>query len=282
MITSTLFKKNFSFCLILIYFLSYSQNNNKTDSLIGEFTYLLTYKPNKINKEIISKEAFKLYITNTRSFYLSDNKMKFDSIFRSQFRINRNIDMRNFPINQSFSNFTIIQDNQSVKFYESIGNVMLYYNNPIIKNWKLINETKEINSFNCKKAEVNFKGRNWVAWYATEIPFPYGPHKFSGLPGLIIKISDKTGDYNFELIHSTSSKKLYQKILNFKTNIYDNAKEVTKKELITAKKNDFENTKQYLKNTGTILSNNIDDNSNKNDKKSLEVEKTHNPLELEE
>jgi GLPGLI family protein len=62
---------------------------------------------------------------------------------------------------------------------------------PQIK-WKLVNETKQISKFNCQKATTTFRGRNYIAWFTTEIPISMGPWKFNGLPGLILELYDDT------------------------------------------------------------------------------------------
>jgi GLPGLI family protein len=49
-------------------------------------------------------------------------------------------------------------------------------------NWKLSDETKTMIGYNCKKATCRFRGRNYIAWYAMDIPIKAGPYKFSGLP----------------------------------------------------------------------------------------------------
>lgn len=59
------------------------------------------------------------------------------------------------------------------------------------------NETKRIERFSCNKAKVTFRGRNWIAWYSTEIPYSFGPWKFNGLPGLILEIYDDTNRYHW-------------------------------------------------------------------------------------
>ncbi|MBF4464549.1 GLPGLI family protein [Flavobacterium sp. LC2016-12] len=64
-------------------------------------------------------------------------------------------------------------------------------------NWKLINETKKIGNFTCKKASTFFRGRNYTAWYNPEIAVPFGPWKFQGLPGLILEVSDDKKMYKW-------------------------------------------------------------------------------------
>lgn len=65
--------------------------------------------------------------------------------------------------------------------------------------WKISNDKKNIDRFLVQKATTEFGGRTWEAWFTTEIPFPYGPYKFYGLPGLILEISDTKSSYIFSL-----------------------------------------------------------------------------------
>lgn len=64
-------------------------------------------------------------------------------------------------------------------------------------DWEVTKETKKINGFVCYKAirmpeanslEVNDSTFPIIAWYTPEIPLPYGPFVYGGLPGLILEI----------------------------------------------------------------------------------------------
>ena len=66
-------------------------------------------------------------------------------------------------------------------------------------NWKISSDKEKIGEWNAQKAEADFAGRHWIAWFSTEIPIQDGPYKFNGLPGLILKIEDKTGSHKMEL-----------------------------------------------------------------------------------
>ena len=94
-------------------------------------------------------------------------------------------------------------------------------------NWKVTKETKKLDNYKLQKATTSFGGREWTAWFTPEISIPDGPYKFHGLPGLILKISDKTNTHSFEIISVQKQKSNYF-ILN--ENDYKKAKQITLKE----------------------------------------------------
>ncbi len=63
--------------------------------------------------------------------------------------------------------------------------------------WKIYPETKKIGNFTSQKATTEFRGRNYSAWFTTDIPISDGPWKFSGLPGMILEVSSDDGQYAF-------------------------------------------------------------------------------------
>ncbi|MFC3160047.1 GLPGLI family protein [Chryseobacterium arachidis] len=65
--------------------------------------------------------------------------------------------------------------------------------------WKISNDKAKIGEYNTQKATTEFGGRKWIAWFTTDLPFQDGPYKFSGLPGLIVKIEDEGKNYSWVL-----------------------------------------------------------------------------------
>lgn len=63
--------------------------------------------------------------------------------------------------------------------------------------WQLVNETKKVNNYVCKKATTQFRGRTYTAWYTEQIPVSKGPWKFGGLPGLILSVEDAEGKFGY-------------------------------------------------------------------------------------
>jgi hypothetical protein len=56
--------------------------------------------------------------------------------------------------------------------------------------WNIREEKKQIGELACQQAFCRFRGRNYQAWFAPEIPVSAGPWKMGGLPGLIVEMED--------------------------------------------------------------------------------------------
>jgi GLPGLI family protein len=65
-------------------------------------------------------------------------------------------------------------------------------------SWELSEDTLTYLSYLCQKATCTFRGRDYTAWFTSDIPIHNGPWKFGGLPGLILKVEDSKGEYIFE------------------------------------------------------------------------------------
>ncbi|MRT94952.1 GLPGLI family protein, partial [Ancylomarina sp. 16SWW S1-10-2] len=69
-----------------------------------------------------------------------------------------------------------------------------------VQNWEVLDSTKVVLGNSCQLAKCTFRGRQWLAWFALEIPISDGPWKFGGLPGLILEVHDIGKQYNFVII----------------------------------------------------------------------------------
>lgn len=67
--------------------------------------------------------------------------------------------------------------------------------------WTLSEQTREILGHPCKKATTQFRGRTYEAYYALDLKFPFGPWKFSGLPGLILSVRSEDNFIKYEAIN---------------------------------------------------------------------------------
>ncbi len=281
------YHKNIFQLLILSYSVLYYTQSYKGDSLTGEFTYRLRAKFDK-RTDNRYEELFTLQVGNRRAFFASAISLKGDSVMENSRVTTKNYDgsitlsyKDDAVIPKTNFNFTIIQTNENIQYFDSAAMSLLTYKQPVISNWELADETRIINTITCKKAKVKFKGRNWIAWYAPEIPLPYGPMKFSGLPGLIIKITDEKEDFDFELVKSLSVSQLKGKFINIKKSRYTGAIETTQAKLKQAQKTADENAAAVLASYGTTIIKG-QEMLKQREKAREENEKYKNPLELSE
>ena len=68
------------------------------------------------------------------------------------------------------------------------------------QEWTLEEDTASFLGHPCQKATCRWRGRDYIAWFAPDIPIRRGPWKFGGLPGLIMKIHDVDSLYVFEAV----------------------------------------------------------------------------------
>jgi len=55
-------------------------------------------------------------------------------------------------------------------------------------NWKLTGNKKTILNYSCQEAITTYHGRDYVAYFTTQLPYKAAPWKFHGLPGVMLKI----------------------------------------------------------------------------------------------
>lgn len=76
-----------------------------------------------------------------------------------------------------------------------------YYTEPVAQQkWTLTDERQSILGHQCQKAVCHWRGRDFVAWFAADIPVKLGPWSFGGLPGLILKLHDVQELYTWEAV----------------------------------------------------------------------------------
>ena len=175
------------------------------DQFNHKITYNLTYQPDSTDAESKKKERMLLYIGDETSLFSSAGKAIGDSL-KSAFDYS-NFDQAAFvrmrsQIPRTEFDFSIYKGVPAEKITytrEIVTDKYRYTADKNLFDWKVLDERDTIAGFRVQKATTSFAGRDYTAWFTNEIPFPEGPYKFNGLPGLIVKIGDEKGHYLFEL-----------------------------------------------------------------------------------
>lgn len=144
----------------------------------------------------------------------------------------------------------IYKDKEKKEFY-SIQRISmkpyLIRDNMNIFKWTLEKDTKDILGYKCQAAKAHYRGRDYIAYFTTEVPFKNGPWKFSGLPGLILEV--KSVDNVFSLVANSLELKNSKAEIS---NPYEKkkAKAISWDEFIKKYKRKHEELKHYRNESG--------------------------------
>lgn len=189
---------------------------NKTEKPSAEikykFIYEVSFRPDSTNQNVL-KEKMVLLVSDKVSQFRSLLLSRRDSIEKSILddeamsgKMDPNLGSRISSMLQGPQpkfNYDIYKfyNTRECYTYSKINNQRFKFKEePYPVSWKLTNEKLVIDNYKCEKATTSFAGREYEAWFTREIPISDGPYKFSGLPGLIIKINDSKNDYIFKIL----------------------------------------------------------------------------------
>ena len=64
-------------------------------------------------------------------------------------------------------------------------------------DWTIGDDTATFGGLHCQKATGHFKGRDYIVWFAPDLPVHSGPWKLNGLPGVIVDARDSKNEVVF-------------------------------------------------------------------------------------
>jgi len=172
---------------------------------VNRFFYDYRFIPDSNNKTEVKTEMMLLDIDKNGSNYYSHDKFVADSIGRADLEKQLKAGGGSISVNRREKpgqvSYKVTKEYPDFKTY-------LFRNISVDKykikedkkpEWNILPDKQKIGEYNAQKATTSFGGREWTAWFTTEIPFQDGPYKFYGLPGLIVKIEDATGSHSMVL-----------------------------------------------------------------------------------
>lgn len=174
--------------------LSVAKRDVQSKKPIGLYNLLVKYRF-QVNDNF---DIMKLEIGHDFSRYYSENSDQIDSAVFNQ-RTKENKGYIVIPALQKKGQVAISEDYyqnypEKGKLRARIGiqDTEYEYDEDLPNHdWHIsMDSTAVILGYDCHKASCKFRGRDYNVWFSFDIPFSYGPWKFCGLPGLILKVEN--------------------------------------------------------------------------------------------
>lgn len=222
---------------LLVLFTSICSAQKLSDKFEYKVIYKLTYKLDSTNLDESKSEYMLLFTGDDLSKFSSRAITLANPIVR-----NGNTAHTSREAVTDFQ-YVILKHRSENKlfFTRTISRDQFYYTQEMNQfEWEILPEKKKIKDFEVQKAKTSFAGRDYIAWFTSEIPISDGPYKFSDLPGLILELEDTQQHYVFEFF---GLEKLSPK-LTYKINLKQYA-ETNKTELYKVWKRYMENPMGY-------------------------------------
>lgn len=202
------------------------QNTKKNKVIDSAFLrcYYLFRKPKPGDEKAFQSDTMVLDIGTRMSRFYDPSRLGRDSILNAKmknmdpqtiksvnvYRGDAAKDLSDMPGTTSSNategeSYQVIKDKSTHKitvldYVNAIGDRFKYEDETGVLPWQISNVTDTVSSYSCQKATLNFRGRDYIAWFTTDIPVSDGPWKFAGLPGLILKVEDTEELFVFKLI----------------------------------------------------------------------------------
>lgn len=197
--------------LLIIGFSSFAQNR---------FFYDYKFIPDSTDKANVLTEIMLLDIDKNGSKYYGQEKFIADSTSQADVERQLKLNPNNISISRrdkpGMITYKVTKQYPDFKTYlfTKISSDSYKIEEDKKPEWKILPEKQKIGEYNAQKATTKYGGREWMAWFSTELPFQDGPYKFYGLPGLIVKIEDKTGSHSLTLVGNKTIKAVEEKEMN--------------------------------------------------------------------
>ena len=178
------------------------------DKALARVRYRFTHLKDTTEKDKPHTENMLLVIGKNASVYTSYDKLNQEIEMKKNLmeqmknqagsgNISIKIDKTGSKPTTAVDYFYFANENKLFTKERLVTNYLIEEEAPKI-NWKISKDTASFSGVLCQKATTYFKGRNWIAWFAQDLPFQSGPWKLNGLPGLIVEAYDDKKEVQFQ------------------------------------------------------------------------------------
>jgi len=191
-------KKTFIILLIASFYNTYCQNQS------GEVNYIFIAKGSQISTKLTFTNSIGLFKTNNnKSENIVDVLKNNSETEENEINVNLKINIYNkIPndlgmLTDLKKNIIIYHKYLPLNIKGTILDTIFVKDSARVIKWEIQNEFKKINIYNCQRAKGQFRGRDYIVWFTSDIPISLGPWKLNGLPGLILEASDSKNMFHF-------------------------------------------------------------------------------------
>ncbi len=232
--------KNHKFLIVLVLFTAFNLNAQDKELFI---TY--KFEKKKIDhKSLLFHESYSIQNINVYAYGKDLIIKRIRGIARHDY-----VDGKIVPIipDTIFRCIKIDYTKNYLRTEETIRTNIILEEKLDLFNWNLTKESKSILGYHCTKAECHFRGRDYVVYFTTEIPFKATPWKFHGLPGVILEAYSKDEYCKWKATSLT-----IRKYKNKKKPVWRSQKIVNLEQFITLLKEHKKNTAELKKRADLI------------------------------
>lgn len=192
------------FFLIAMTFSAFAQ---KAASALASIDYEFVHVNDTNNRDKPIKLNMRVYLSQEGSHYVNQTmaearermeaRLREMNIARAGTTSSVQINMRGSS-RSGAEEFYLYPAQQKLIMVDQIASTeyLIEYDFPDL-DWEIAEGTREIDGYFVQEARTNFGGRDYIVWFAPELPFNFGPWKLHGLPGLILEARDETNEVQF-------------------------------------------------------------------------------------
>lgn len=197
--------------LIIIIFVLFANPGafaQNPDQALARVHYKFSHVRDTTERDKLFEENMILIVGKNASVYASYDKMtQFDRVaafLKEQIKANggtlTNVVMQKGLLKKVTSNdfYSYANEKKSYTIEYTMMNTYIVPEELTPIKWSIKQDTMSFAGISCRKAITRYKGRNWIAWYAVDLPFQSGPWQLNSLPGLIIEAYDERKDIHFQ------------------------------------------------------------------------------------
>ncbi|ACU08405.1 hypothetical protein FIC_01963 [Flavobacteriaceae bacterium 3519-10] len=171
--------------------------------------YRYTKQTSKVDTALLRQHVF-LVMRDNESMFFSEAAYVSDSVFAENTKNGVRTDFKNLPEDHLRGFVKKNLNLQTITYYsDEFDDLEFQYDEKPDFKWQITAQNKQVLGYKVFLAKTSYMGRQYSAYFTTEIPVSDGPYKFFGLPGLILEIFDDEKKHHFEAVGIAEGRQIH-------------------------------------------------------------------------